>query len=75
MSKLMDRILRAALVLGVVGALAFGVQTVAAARTVTQCQCDPADGGADAFCELCCEEMGSICPGGGVGLRECLCAG
>jgi hypothetical protein len=73
MSKLMDRLVRVAFVLGVVGALAFGTQAVLAADRVVDCLCDPAVGGANAFCEECCDAEGSICPGGGTGLRECLC--
>jgi hypothetical protein len=73
MSKVLDRIGRAAFLLGVVAALGFGAQTAVAASQTLDCQCVPGPG-ADAFCEKCCEADESICPPVGTEPRECLCA-
>jgi hypothetical protein len=74
MSTLTDRLVRLAFVLGVVGALTFGVQSVVAAGRALQCPCDPLDPGADDWCVECCVAELSVCPWGGTGERECLCA-
>jgi len=70
MSKVLDRIGRAAFVLGVVAALGFGAQTALGASRSLDCQCVPPD---DAFCVRCCGSEISICPPGGTEPRECLC--
>jgi hypothetical protein len=74
MSKFLNRAVRAAFVLGVAGAIAFGVQAAGAASRTSDCVCDPADPDRDQFCEDCCMATGSICPLGGSEPRECLCA-
>jgi hypothetical protein len=76
MSKLLDRVVRGMFILGVVGAIGLGAQAAFAADRVSSCLCDPEDPDANEFCESvpCCNAAGSICPAGGSGLRECLCA-
>jgi len=70
MSKLLDRIGRAAFVLGVVVALGFGAQTAVAASQTRDCQCVPPD---NQTCITCCGSDISICPPTGTEPRECLC--
>lgn len=75
MSKVASRLVRAAFVLGVVSALAFGGRAVLAADGVSQCLCDPEGPDPDGFCVECCDAQGSVCPvGGGSEPRECICA-
>jgi hypothetical protein len=74
MSMLTHRLVRLVFALGVVAALTFGVQSVVAAGRALQCPCDPLDPGAKKFCEDCCNAPESVCPWGGTGERECLCA-
>jgi len=69
-SKLLDRIGRAAFVLGVVVALGFGAQTAVAASQTRDCQCVPPD---NQTCITCCGSDISICPPTGTEPRECLC--
>lgn len=71
MSKVLDRVGRAAFLLGLVAALGFGAQTVVSASRSRDCLCVPPD---NAFCERCCDAEGSICPPTGTEPRECLCA-
>jgi len=70
MFKVLERIGRAAFLLGVVAALGFGAQTAVAAGRTLQCECVPPD---DAFCRQCCGSEISLCPPGGTEPRECLC--
>lgn len=70
MSKFLDRVGRAAFLLGVVAALGFGVQTVVAASQTRDCQCVPPD---HEFCRQCCGSQISLCPPTGTEPRECLC--
>jgi hypothetical protein len=76
MLRLMDRVLRTAFVLAVASSLAIGAQAAFAAERASGCLCDPDDPGANEFCasDRCCDAAGSVCPLGGSGLRECLCA-
>jgi hypothetical protein len=71
MSKVINRVVRAAFVLGIVGAIGFGARTAVAAGQTLECLCVPPD---HEFCEMCCNADGSVCPLGGSEPRECICA-
>jgi hypothetical protein len=74
-SKVASRLVRAAFVLGVVSALAFGGRAALAGTSVSQCLCDPDDPDPDLTCVQCCMADDSVCPvGGGSEPRECICA-